>query len=444
MGKYFGTDGIRGRANDTLTVHMAFAVGSYLGHLFSKEGKGRILIGKDTRISSSMFESAIAAGATAAGCDVYMLGISPTPAVAYLVKKENFDCGVMISASHNPYYDNGIKVFDSQGSKLSAVLEVEIEQYIDGETDILFALDGNIGRIVDYSEGLTHYLDWMASLFDFDIRNKRIVIDCANGSAVSTAKRMLNRFHAEVIAIHDSPDGTNINTDCGSTHPKHLQEAVIEMKADVGFAFDGDADRLIAVDEYGNLIDGDKILYACGLHLKKYQALPKNAIVTTVMSNLGLYKALEKEDIQFIQTQVGDKYVYEQMLLQDIHLGGEQSGHIIFKNHATTGDGLLTAMKLLEVMADSGQSLAMLTEPVSIYPQLLKNVRVNDKQAVMEDVHLKEKILHLEDQLHGNGRILVRPSGTEPLVRVMVEAQSEELCLQLVQEVIDLIVTKGL
>lgn len=444
MGKYFGTDGIRGRANDTLTVQMAFAVGSYLGHLFSKERKGRILIGKDTRISSSMFESAIAAGATATGCDVYMLGISPTPAVAYLVKKENFDCGIMISASHNPYYDNGIKVFDSQGSKLSAAVETEIEQYLDGETDILFALDGNVGQIINYAEGLTHYLDWMASLFDFDIGNKRIVIDCANGSAVSTARKMLSRFHAEVIAIHDSPDGININTNCGSTHPKHLQQVVVETKADVGFAFDGDADRLIAVDEYGHLIDGDKILFACGLHLKKNQALAKNSIVTTVMSNLGLYKALEKEDIQFVRTQVGDKYVYEQMLLQDIQLGGEQSGHIIFKNHATTGDGLLTAMKLLEVMADSGQSLATLTEPVSIYPQLLKNVRVNDKQAVMEDDQLKEKIRHLEEQLHGNGRILVRPSGTEPLVRVMVEAQSEELCGQLVQDVIDLIVTKGL
>jgi phosphoglucosamine mutase len=284
----------------------------------------------------------------------------------------------------------------------------------------------------------------MASLFDFDCQKKRIVIDCANGSAVATAEKMLNRLNCDVIALHNVPDGININTECGSTHPAHYRRLLLSLGADVGFAFDGDADRLIAVDEFGNLIDGDKILYACGLHLKKYHGLNKNSIVTTVMSNLGLYKALEREDINFIQTQVGDKYVYEQMLLQDVKLGGEQSGHIIFKDHATTGDGLLTACKLLEVMADTGQSLASLTEPVAVFPQLLKNVRVNDKQAVMEDANLKEKIRKLEEELHGNGRILVRPSGTEPLVRVMVEAQSEELCVQLVGEVVELIKTKGL
>jgi phosphoglucosamine mutase len=444
VGKYFGTDGIRGKANDSLTVKTAFAVGSYLGYLFSRNSKGRILIGRDTRISSTMFEAAIAAGATAAGCDVYTVGVSPTPAIAYLVKRAGFDCGVMISASHNPYYDNGIKVFDAQGSKLSASIEDEVERYIDDEFIIPFSVDGKVGQLYQYPEGLTMYMDWMASLFDFDCENKRIVIDCANGSAVATAEKMLKRFNADVISLHGVPDGININTDCGSTHPKSLQKAVVELKADVGFAFDGDADRLIAVDEFGNLIDGDKILYACGLHLKKYHGLNKNSIVTTVMSNLGLYKALQKEDISFIQTQVGDKYVYEQMLLQDVKLGGEQSGHIIFKDHATTGDGLLTAMKLLEVMSDTGQSLAMLTEPVAIFPQLLKNIRVNDKQAVMEDANLKEKIRILEEELHGNGRILVRPSGTEPLVRVMVEAQSEELCIRLVEEVIEMIKTKGL
>lgn len=444
MGKYFGTDGIRGKANETLTVQTAFAVGSYLGYLFSKESKGRILIGRDTRISSTMFESAITAGATAAGCDVYTLKVAPTPAIAYLVKSEGFDCGVMISASHNPYYDNGIKVFDKNGSKLSASIEDEIERYIDKEMSVDFVCDGKIGQAYDYSEGLDYYLNWMASLFDFDCQRKRVVIDCANGSAVATAEKMMNRLHCDVIAIHNVPDGININTECGSTHPAHLQKAVVESGADVGFAFDGDADRLIAVDEFGNLIDGDKILYACGLHLKKYQGLNKNSIVTTVMSNLGLYKALEKEDINFIQTQVGDKYVYEQMLLQDVKLGGEQSGHIIFKDHATTGDGLLTALKLLEVMADTGQSLASLTEPVAIYPQLLKNVRVNDKQAVMEDASLKEIIRKLEEELHGNGRILVRPSGTEPLVRVMVEAASEELCVRLVSQVVELINSKGL
>lgn len=444
MGKYFGTDGIRGKANETLTVQTAFAVGSYLGYLFSKESKGRILIGRDTRISSTMFEAAITAGATAAGCDVYTLKVAPTPAIAYLVKSEGFDCGVMISASHNPYYDNGIKVFDKNGSKLSASIEDEIERYIDKEMSVDFVCDGKIGQAYDYSEGLDYYLNWMASLFDFDCQKKRVVIDCANGSAVATAEKMMNRLHCDVIAIHNVPDGININTECGSTHPAHLQKAVVESGADVGFAFDGDADRLIAVDEFGNLIDGDKILYACGLHLKKYQGLNKNSIVTTVMSNLGLYKALEKEDINFIQTQVGDKYVYEQMLLQDVKLGGEQSGHIIFKDHATTGDGLLTALKLLEVMADTGQSLASLTEPVAIYPQLLKNVRVNDKQAVMEDASLKEIIRKLEEELHGNGRILVRPSGTEPLVRVMVEAASEELCVRLVSQVVELINSKGL
>jgi phosphoglucosamine mutase len=444
VGKYFGTDGIRGRANESLTVQTAFAVGSYLGYLFSKQSKGRILIGRDTRISSTMFEAAITAGATAAGCDVYTLKVAPTPAIAFLVKSEGFDCGVMISASHNPYYDNGIKVFDKNGSKLSASIENEIERYIDGEMSIDFVHDGKIGQSFDYTKGLDSYLNWMASLFDFECQKKRIVIDCANGSAVATAERMLIRLNCDVIALHNVPDGININTECGSTHPAHLQKTVVELGADVGFAFDGDADRLIAVDEFGNLIDGDKILYACGLHLKKYHGLNKNSIVTTVMSNLGLYKALEREDINFIQTQVGDKYVYEQMLLQDVKLGGEQSGHIIFKDHATTGDGLLTACKLLEVMADTGQSLASLTEPVAVFPQLLKNVRVNDKQAVMEDANLKEKIRELEEELHGNGRILVRPSGTEPLVRVMVEAQSEELCVQLVGEVVELIKTKGL
>ena len=444
MGKYFGTDGIRGKANETLTVQTAFAVGSYLGYLFSRKSKGKILIGRDTRISSTMFEAAITAGATAAGCDVYTLKVAPTPAIAYLVKSEGFDCGVMISASHNPYYDNGIKVFDAKGSKLSASIEEEIERFIDGESTIPLVHDGQIGQSFDYTEGLNLYLNWMANLFDFNCQNRRVVIDCANGSAVATAERMLSKMGCDVIALHNNPDGININTDCGSTHPQHLQKAVVESQADVGFAFDGDADRLIAVDEFGNLIDGDKILYACGLHLKKYRGLNKNSIVTTVMSNLGLYKALQKEDINFIQTQVGDKYVYEQMLLQDVKLGGEQSGHIIFMDHATTGDGLLTALKLLEVMADTGQSLAALTEPVAIFPQLLKNVRVKDKKAVMEDVFLKEKIRVLEEELHGNGRILVRPSGTEPLVRVMVEAQSEELCIRLVEEVVELIKTKGL
>lgn len=444
MGKYFGTDGIRGRANENLTVEMAFNVGKYLGYMFSKNKRGRIIVGKDTRQSSSMLEMAIASGAMATGADVYLLGVVPTPTVAYITKTEGFDCGVMISASHNPYYDNGIKVFDSEGSKLAADLEDEIEVYLDGGSELLLCKDDQVGQCTLFEDGVAHYLQWMKSLVNIDASNLKIVIDCANGSSTTTALKMLSSLNAEVISMHDEPNGVNINTKCGSTHPELLQQAVIKHQADVGFAFDGDADRLIAVNHRGELVDGDKILYACGLHLKAKNLLKDNMIVTTVMSNLGLYKAFKQVSIDFVQTQVGDKYVYEQMVQKDYKLGGEQSGHIIFKDHATTGDGLLTAVKILEVMIEQNKSLDELTKSVEIFPQLLKNVKVMDKFGVMENVELKDKIKELEEQLHGNGRILVRPSGTEPLVRVMVEASSEDVCHQLVNEVVDLIQTKGL
>ncbi len=444
MGKYFGTDGIRGRANENLTVEMAFNVGKYLGYMFSKNKRGRIIVGKDTRQSSSMLEMAIASGAMATGADVYLLGVVPTPTVAYITKTEGFDCGVMISASHNPYYDNGIKVFDSEGSKLAADLEDEIEVYLDGGSELLLSKDDQVGQCTFFEDGVAHYLQWMKSLVNIDASNLKIVIDCANGSSTTTALKMLSSLNAEVISMHDEPNGVNINTKCGSTHPELLQQAVIKHQADVGFAFDGDADRLIAVNHRGELVDGDKILYACGLHLKAKNLLKDNMIVTTVMSNLGLYKAFKQASIDFVQTQVGDKYVYEQMVQKDYKLGGEQSGHIIFKDHATTGDGLLTAVKILEVMIEQNKSLDELTKSVEIFPQLLKNVKVMDKFGVMENVELKDKIKELEEQLHGNGRILVRPSGTEPLVRVMVEASSEDVCHQLVNEVVDLIQTKGL
>ncbi len=444
MGKYFGTDGIRGKANDSLTVEMAFKVGQYLGYLFSFEQKGRILIGTDTRMSSSMFEYAIAAGAMSTGCDVYLLGVVPTPAVALLTRHREFDCGIMISASHNPFYDNGIKIFDQLGTKLAAEIENQIEQFIDDEATLSFAQNDRIGQIIDFQYGVEDYLQWLSSQFSFDGRGCTVVIDCANGSATTTAQRFLERFNVEVIATHCEPDGLNINTQCGSTYPQSLQQAVIAHQADVGFAFDGDADRLIAVDEFGNTVDGDKILYACGRYLKANGALKDNMVVTTVMSNLGLYKALEAEDIAYIQTQVGDKYVYDQMIQQDYKLGGEQSGHIIFKDISTTGDGLLTAVKLLEMMVVMNQSLSQLTQGITIFPQVLKNVPVKDKIKVMADQQLKDKIAKLEMRLEGNGRILVRPSGTEPLVRVMVEAQNEEICHELVSEVMSLIELKGL
>lgn len=444
MGRYFGTDGIRGKANETLDVQRAFQVGRYLGYYFSRQGKGRILVGKDTRLSSGMFENAIAAGASASGADVYLLGYCPTPSVAYLVKREQFSCGVMISASHNPYYDNGIKVFSQAGIKLSAEIEALVEDYIDGLSEIPLVSGEKIGQVIRYDEGLEHYLDWLESLFDFRLEQFHLALDLANGSATTTAEKLLRRMGAHCTVIHSEPNGININTKCGSTHPESLQELMKSGIFDLGLAFDGDADRLIAVDPQGNLINGDYVLYICGKYLKENGLLHGNTVVSTVMANLGFFKAMEQLDIATESTQVGDKYVYECMVKNDYMLGGEQSGHIIFKEHATTGDGLLTALKLLEVMHKTGKGILALEEGLKIYPQLLINVPVKDKEAAMQADPIVKEVAAINEELHGNGRILVRPSGTEPLVRVMVEAESDELCHHYVYRVVDLIEKSGL
>lgn len=444
MSKYFGTDGIRGKANVTLTVETAFKIGRYLGYHFSKEKKAHIVIGKDTRLSSSMFECAIASGASSSGCDVSLVGYCPTPTIAYLTKNMHFDCGVMISASHNPYYDNGIKIFSSEGIKIDAHLEELIEAYIDDEVSLEYVSGNAIGKIETYSEGLQHYLDWLASLFPMDLSNFHIAIDCANGSSTTTALQLLTRLHANCHVINHEPNGININEGCGSTHPEALCKLVKEGKYDLGLAFDGDADRLIAVNEDGQLIDGDHILYICGKFLKENDALENNTVVTTVMANLGFFKAMERLQIDTKSTKVGDKYVYDCMVKEHFTLGGEQSGHIIFSNHATTGDGLLTALKLIEVMHKTSKSLKTLSEGLKIYPQLLVNVPVKDKEVVLHDEDVAKEIKDVTLKLKDNGRILVRPSGTEPLIRVMVEAETEELCHHYVYQVVDLIKQKNL
>ena len=435
MGKYFGTDGIRGKANVNLDVKRAFDVGRYLGYYFSKDGRGKVLIGKDTRLSSSMFEMALAAGITASGADVFLVGYCPTPCVAYLVKNKDFDCGAMISASHNPFYDNGIKVFSHEGTKISSDLEDLIEGYIDGSEDIPLKTDGDIGRVVDYHSGLDLYLDWLQQEYPLDLTGMNIALDCANGSASTTAKQLLEKLNANCTVIHNDPNGININTKCGSTHPEELQEMMKKGDYDIGFAFDGDADRLIGVDPNGNLITGDHVLYVGGKYLKQTGELVNDTIVTTVMANLGLFKSLDKENIKYISTQVGDKYVYEEMVNSGYVFGGEQSGHIIFSNHLTTGDGLLTALNLLTIMKASNKGVLELIEGLKIYPQLLVNIRVKDKDEAMNDIEVLEETEKVSNELGNNGRILVRASGTEPLVRVMVEAETDEICESMVRRV---------
>ncbi|NLA78065.1 MAG: phosphoglucosamine mutase [Erysipelothrix sp.] len=444
MGRYFGTDGIRGEANKTLSVHTAFKIGLYLGHYFNDDLKGRILIGKDTRLSSSMLEHALAAGICSGGSDVYLMHVSPTPAVAYVTRHHNFDAGVMISASHNPYYDNGIKIFDQDGMKLSSDLEAMIEDFIDDEFKIPLAVDTRIGETIDYQSGLDSYLEWLSSLFDMDLKGMKVVIDVANGSATTTARRLLEAKEADVVTLFDHPNGVNINNHCGSTYPEALQKAVLEHNADVGFAFDGDADRLIVVDEQGRVLNGDHILYVVATHLNEYDQLNHNTIVATIMSNLGLFKSLEKHKVAVVQTRVGDKFVHQKMVEDNYNLGGEQSGHIIFSEHSTTGDGLLTAMKLLEIKKQTGLSMSDLVRDFKTYPQVLKNVSVKNKHKVLDDKEMKDLISTINYQLNDEGRILVRPSGTESLIRVMVEADTLDTCHKYVDQVINKIVTKGL
>lgn len=444
MGKYFGTDGARGRANDSLTLDMALRIGQYLGWYYGKDRHAKILIGKDTRLSSDMFEMGLAAGATAAGARVYLLGVCPTPSVSYLIQKNQFDCGIMVSASHNPFYDNGIKLFNGEGMKMNPEIEMQIERYIDGELSIPMAINEAVGNVVDWHEGLEVYESWLKDIVDIDLSGMNIALDLANGSATSCAAEVLVELGATVEVIHNAPNGININTKCGSTHPEELQKMMKEGNYHAGFAFDGDADRLIAVDECGNQINGDHIMYICGCHMHDNKTLKDNKVVTTVMSNLGLYRAFENRGIAYEQTQVGDKYVFECMKKYDYSIGGEQSGHIIYNQHANTGDGLLTAMKLLEIMVDTKKSLKELSADLFIFPQLLINVPVTNKVQALEDASLLALVDEVAKELGDDGRILVRPSGTEPLVRVMVEARTDELCAQHVYRVVDFIKEKGL
>jgi len=444
MGKYFGTDGFRGEANVVLTVEHAFKVGRYLGWYFGQDHKARIVIGKDTRRSSYMFEYALAAGLTASGADAYLLHVTTTPSVSYVVRTEDFDCGLMISASHNPYYDNGIKVINSEGHKMEAEVEAKIEAYIDGEIDeIPLATKESIGRTVDYAAGRNRYIGHLISLATRSFKDMRVGLDCANGSASSVAKSVFDALGAKTYVINNEPNGVNINTNCGSTHIEVLQEYVKEKHLDIGFAYDGDADRCIAVDENGNVVDGDRIMYVCGKYLMEQGKLKDNTVVTTVMSNFGLYKAFDAAGIDYAKTKVGDKYVYECMVNNGYRLGGEQSGHIIFSKYATTGDGIITALKMMEVMIAKKMTLSQLAASLQIYPQVLKNIRVYDKTAAQDDTDVKAAVDKVAESLGNDGRILVRESGTEPVVRVMVEAGTHEECEKYVDDVIAVIKEKG-
>lgn len=445
MGKYFGTDGFRGEANKVLRVEHAFKVGRFLGWFYGQDHKARIVIGKDTRRSSYMFEYALVAGLTASGADAYLLHVTTTPSVSYVTRTEDFDCGIMISASHNPFYDNGIKVINGLGQKLEAEVEEKIEAYIDSESDeIPMATGADIGRTTDYVAGRNRYIGHLISLATRSFEGKRVGLDCSNGSAFTIAKSVYDALGAKTFVINNKPDGTNINENCGSTHIEILQDFVKEKNLDVAFAYDGDADRCIAVDENGNVVDGDLILYVCGKYLKEQGRLNNNTIVTTIMSNLGLYKACDKAGLLYEKTAVGDKYVYENMLANNYSLGGEQSGHIIFSKYATTGDGILTSLLLMETILEKKTTLGTLCEEVKIYPQLLKNVRVSDKKIARENPAVVAVIAKVAKELGDEGRILVRESGTEPVVRVMVEAATDDLCSQYVKQVIDVMKAESL
>ena len=444
MGKYFGTDGFRGEANVNLTVEHAFRVGRFLGYYYGKEHKARIVIGKDTRRSGSMFEYSLVAGLTASGADVYLLHVIPTPAVSYVVRKEGFDCGIMITASHNPFYDNGIKVINGQGYKLEADIEQLIEDYIDGKTEeVPYARRDAIGKTVDFTAGRDRYIDYLASLTTGSYKGMKVGLDLANGSATTVAKEVFEALGAETYVINSEPDGLNINTNCGSTHIEGLQKLVVEKKLDVGFAYDGDADRCLAVDGNGNLVEGDHIMYLCGKHMKERGELTNNTVVTTVMSNIGLYLAFDELGIRYEKTAVGDKYVHENMMQNGHVIGGENSGHIIFMKHATTGDGVLTSLKVMEVMTESGKGLSDLVSGLTIYPQRLVNVRVTDKKEAQADAEVRAKVEEVAKLLGNEGRILVRESGTEPLVRVMVEAKTDELCIKYTDAVVETLQNRG-
>ena len=445
MGKYFGTDGFRGEANKVLNYEHAIQIGRFLGWYYGKrlDKKAKIVIGKDTRRSSYMFEYALCTGLMASGADAYIMHVTTTPSVAYITRVDDFDCGIMISASHNPYYDNGIKLLNSKGEKMDEETILQVEDYIDGKLEVPVASGHDIGRTVDYVAGRNRYIGYLISMSKFSFKDVRVGLDVANGAAWSIAKGVFDALGAKTYVMNAEPDGYNINTDCGSTHIEHLQKFVVEKGLDVGFAYDGDADRCLCVDEKGNVITGDHILYIYGLYMKERDKLLNNTIVTTVMSNFGLYKALDKAGINYEKTKVGDKYVYENMVQNGHRIGGEQSGHIIFTKYATTGDGILTSLKMMEVLLAKGKPLSELAAPVVFYPQVLKNVRVTSKPEAQNDPDVQAQVEKVAEELGDDGRILVRESGTEPVIRVMVEAGSNELCEELVDSVIDVIKKKG-
>lgn len=445
--KYFGTDGFRGEANQDLTLYHAIKIGRFLGYYFNKEknGNGKIVIGKDTRRSSYMFEDALSAGITSSGSDAYLLHVTTTPSVSYVVRSEDFDCGVMITASHNPYHDNGIKIINSDGEKMDDEFLQKLEDYIDSDIkDIDLKIGEEIGRTHDFVGGRNRYTAFLIQTVSKSFKGKKVGLDCANGAASSIVKSVYDALGAETYVINNDPDGFNINVDCGSTHIEVLQKFVKENKLDCGFAYDGDADRCIAVDENGEVVDGDAILYICGKHMKEEGYLESNTIVTTIMSNIGLYKALDKIGINYSKTKVGDKYVHIEMNENGYELGGEQSGHIIFSKYANTGDGILTSLRLMEAMIDNKTSLSELRRDLKIYPQVLKNVRVNDKKAVLNDESIKNIIEKESESLKDTGRILVRESGTEPLIRVMAEAETEEVADKKVNNIVQAIEESGL
>ena len=437
--KYFGTDGFRGRANEGLNVDHAYKIGRFIGWYYGAKQarKARIIIGKDTRRSSYMFESALVSGLVASGADAYMLHVIPTPGVSYEVVDGAFDCGVMITASHNPFTDNGIKLVNKEGYKMDEDVLQQVEAYIDGEFDVPLATGDAIGRTVDYMQGRNRYISSLIASCGFSLQGLKIGLDCANGAASSVARPVFDALGAETHVINNAPNGLNINVDCGSTHIDQLQRFVVQNGLDVGFAYDGDADRCLAVDERGHVVDGDLILYVCGTYLNKYGRLAKQTVVTTVMSNFGLFKAFDDAGLSYEKTSVGDKYVYACMNENEYSLGGEQSGHIIFGDLAKTGDGILTSLRIMEVLRAEREKLSELTRPVTLYPQQLVNVRVTDKEAAMQSPKVNDAVAAAEKFLEGNGRVLVRASGTEPLVRVLAEAPTDELCQQANQIVLD-------
>ena len=443
MGKYFGTDGFRGEANADLTVDHAFKIGRYLGWYYSRDHKAKVVIGKDTRRSSYMFESALCAGLTASGADAYLLHVTSTPSVSYIARADDFDCGIMISASHNPYHDNGIKLINGDGEKMEESLLDGVEAYLDSDENLPYAQRDAIGRTVDYAAGRNRYIGYLISLATRSYKNFKIGLDCANGSTWQMAKSVFDALGADTYVISNRPDGLNINVDCGSTHIGQLQKFVLDNGLDVGFAFDGDADRCLAVDEKGKVVNGDHIMYVCAKYMQDKGILGDSKVVTTIMSNMGLYKALDSLGIGYEKTAVGDKYVAENMRQNGHIIGGEQSGHIIFGRHANTGDGLLTAIKVMECITETKEPLSVLASGMTMYPQKLKNVVVTDKDETLNCDEVKAAVKKVEADLGDDGRVVLRKSGTEPLLRVMVEATSDELCEEKVDEIIAAMAAAG-